>query len=134
VKLADRIHLVASGQLGVGLTDDFDCHVYLLDGGGEYALIDAGGGRDTEGLLRQVADDGLDPTRIRTLLLTHGHADHAAGAAALRARLGLRVIASAPVARYLREGDERAISLEAARRAGAYPTVSRSRPARSTRN
>jgi glyoxylase-like metal-dependent hydrolase (beta-lactamase superfamily II) len=91
VRLAERVHLVASGQLGVGLTDDNDCRVYLLDGGAEYALIDAGGGRDTEGLLGQAAGDGLDPARIRTLLLTHAHADLAAGAAALRARLGTTV-------------------------------------------
>lgn len=49
MRLAERVHLVASGQLGVGLTDDHDCHVYLLDGGAEYALVDAGGGRDTGG-------------------------------------------------------------------------------------
>jgi hypothetical protein len=33
VRLAERVHLVTSGQRGVGLTDDYDCRVYLLDGG-----------------------------------------------------------------------------------------------------
>jgi hydroxyacylglutathione hydrolase len=121
VKIADRIHIVASGRLGFGLTDDFDCHVYLVDGGSEYALIDAGGGRDIDGIVAQITGDGLDPARVRQLLLTHAHADHAAGAAPLRQRFGLRVVASPTVARYVREGDERAVSLDVARRAGSYP-------------
>jgi hydroxyacylglutathione hydrolase len=121
VKVAEGVHVVASGRHGFSLTDDYDCHVYLIDGGDEYALIDAGGGRDPDGLIAQVEADGLDPRRIRKLLLTHGHGDHAAGAAALRQRLGLEVLASPTVARYVREGDERAISLDAARVAGAYP-------------
>lgn len=122
MKIADRIHIVASGRFGFSLTDDFDCHVYLLDGGSEYALIDAGGGRDIAGLLAQIEGDGLDPRRVRKLLLTHGHADHAAGAAALRERLGLRVCASPPTAQYVRDGDVRAISLDVAKQAGAYPS------------
>jgi hydroxyacylglutathione hydrolase len=121
VKIADRIHIVASGRLGFGLTDDFDCHVYLVDGGSEYALIDAGGGRDIDRIVAQITGDGLDPARVRQLLLTHAHADHAAGAAPLRQRFGLRVVASPTVARYVREGDERAVSLDVARRAGSYP-------------
>ena len=46
MKIAPGIHIVGSGRQGFGLTDDYDCHVYLVDGGDEYALIDAGGGRD----------------------------------------------------------------------------------------
>lgn len=121
MKIADRIHIVASGRLGFGLTDDLDCHVYLVDGGREYALIDAGGGRDIDGIVAQIEEDGLDPGRVRYLLLTHGHADHAAGAAGVRRRFDLRVLASPEVARYLRAGDERAVSLDIARKAGAYP-------------
>src|SRR5688572_20681828 len=103
------------------MTDDYDCHVYLIDGGDEYALIDAGGGRDRDGLIANVEADGLDPRRLRQLLLTHAHGDHAGGAAALRERLGLTVLASPTAARYVRDGDERAISLDVARVAGAYP-------------
>lgn len=121
MKITDRIHLVASGKLGFSMTDEYDCHVYLLDGGDEYALIDAGAGRDIAGMLAQIEEDGLDPGRVRQLLLTHGHADHAAGAAGLHQQLGVRVLASAQVARYMRAGDERAISLDVARRAGVYP-------------
>src|SRR6266542_3501144 len=121
MKIAPDIHIVGSGQAGFGLTDDYDCHVYLLDGGTEYALIDAGGGRDTDGILRLIEGDGIDSKRVKYLLLTHAHADHAAGAAGLRERLGIRVIASPEVAKIIAAGDARAASLEAAKQAGGYP-------------
>jgi glyoxylase-like metal-dependent hydrolase (beta-lactamase superfamily II) len=129
MRLTERVHLVASGRLGFSLTDDYDCHVYALDGGAEVGLIDAGGGRSTEALIANLRADGLDPARVRHLLLTHAHGDHAAGAAGLRELLpGLRVNASREAAPWLREGDERAISLDVARRAGMYPPDFRLRP------
>ena len=121
MKFTDRIHVVGSGQMGFGLTDDFDCHVYLIDGGSEIALIDAGGGRNPDAIVRIIAADGLAPRRVRSLLLTHAHADHAAGAAGLRERLGLRVLASPEVAGIVSAGDSRAASLDAAQSAGGYP-------------
>jgi hydroxyacylglutathione hydrolase len=121
MKIADRIHIVGSGRSGFNLTDAYDCHVYLLDGGGEYALVDAGGGRDPDGIVRLIEQDGLDPRRVTQLLLTHAHADHAAGAAGLRDRLAVRVQASADVARFVSEGDAAAASLDVARKAGVYP-------------
>ena len=89
MKIADRIYLVGSGDLGLSMTDAFDCHVYLVDGGSEAALIDAGGGRDIAAILKIVEDDGIPLDRIRSLLLTHGHADHAAGELVLRVVLSL---------------------------------------------
>ncbi len=65
--------------------------------------------------------DGLQVDSIRSALITHGHLDHAGGAAGLRARLGLQVLATPPTADFLRRGDEDAISLTAARQAGMYP-------------
>jgi len=121
VKIAEGVYLVGSGRSGFGLTDDYDCHVYLLDGGDTYVLVDAGSGRATQAIVAQIEADGLDPRRVRQILLTHGHADHAAGAAALRERLGAVVLASPEVARFVRDGDDRAISLDVARTAGLYP-------------
>ena len=48
--------------------------------------------------------------RVVKILLTHGHADHAAGAAGLREALGLRVLAARPIAEALRRGDESVLS------------------------
>jgi hypothetical protein len=36
MKLTERIYLVGSGSQGFGLTDDYDCHVYLGEHGPEY--------------------------------------------------------------------------------------------------
>ena len=95
MRLAPGVHLVGSGE--IGLSDPWDAHVYLLDGGEELALVDAGcGQRDSiDRILINVVADGLDPARITRLLVTHWHPDHAGGAAGLRQRLGLSVHAPA---------------------------------------
>lgn len=104
MKILDHIHLVGSGS--AGLSNPGDCHVYLIDAGAELALVDAGCGVETQRILDNVAADGLDPARIRTLLLTHAHRDHAGGCRALKQLLGpeLRIVASAAEARLLAEG------------------------------
>ncbi len=94
MRITPGVHLVGSGE--IGLSDAWDAHVYVLDGGSELALIDAGcGARDSlERILANIADDGLDVSRLRSLLLTHWHPDHAGGASLARSRLGLRVHAA----------------------------------------
>lgn len=129
MKLAERLYLVGSGSMGFDLTDPFDCHVYLLDGGDELALVDVGAGMGAEAILENVRAEGFDPARIRHLLLTHAHGDHAGGAARMRALLGgPAVYLSGTVARALRTGDERAVSLDVAKRAGIYPPDYRLEP------
>ncbi|MGQ9600462.1 MAG: MBL fold metallo-hydrolase, partial [Anaerolineae bacterium] len=121
MRLLERLYLVGSGSWGLNLTDDLDCHVYLLDGGSEAALIDAGGGRNIDLILKNIEDDGIPLHRVRTLLLTHGHADHAAGAAGLREALGLQVCAAQELMESLAVGDGWGISLGQAKAAGLYP-------------
>lgn len=122
MKLLDGVHLVGSGSLGFGLTDDYDCHVYLLDGGDELALVDVGAGMGAEQIIENVRREGFDPGRIQHLLLTHAHGDHAGGAARMRRLLDdPAVYLSGAVASYLREADEVGISLGPAKAAGIYP-------------
>lgn len=122
MRLNARTHLVGSGSLGFGLSDDFDCHVYLLDGGSELALVDAGAGMGLEMILERIEQQGLDQNRIKKLILTHAHTDHAGGAAATARRLGdVELVAHPETARRLREGDSEAIGLERAKAAGFYP-------------
>jgi glyoxylase-like metal-dependent hydrolase (beta-lactamase superfamily II) len=64
VQLAERIHLVGSGSFGFDLTDPYDCHVYLLDGGSELALVDVGAGMGAERIVANVERAGFDPQRI----------------------------------------------------------------------
>src|SRR3981081_3153401 len=84
MRLSERVHLVGSGSNGFDLTDAYDCHVYLIDGGEELALIDVGAGMGAEAILDNARRDGFDPARIRHLILTHGHGDHAGGAPRMR--------------------------------------------------
>jgi len=122
MKIADRIHLVGSGTLGFDLSDPYDCHVFLLDGGEELAVIDTGAGMGAERILANIRADGFDPARVRQIVLTHAHVDHAGGAARLRGLLGgPAVLASAACADWVRTGDEAKVSLDVAKRAGFYP-------------
>ncbi len=122
MRLTPQVHLVGSGAGGFHLTDAYDCHVYLVDGGSEAALVDAGIGAGTDEILANVRAAGVALDAVRLLLLTHAHPDHAGGAAPLRERLpALEIAASPPVAEWVGKGDEEAMSLEAGRRAEFYP-------------
>jgi hydroxyacylglutathione hydrolase len=85
IRLHDCIYLVGSGE--IGLSDPWDCHVYLVDGGSELALIEAGSGHGTSlaDIARNVSACGFRPANIKRILLTHWHPDHAGGAAQWRA-------------------------------------------------
>ncbi len=122
MRVEEGLHLVMSGGGGFDLTDAFDCNVFLFDAGnGEYVLFDAGAGRDPRAVEAILAADGIQPGAIRHLFLTHGHADHSGGARGLRDSLALAVHAGPLTAPMVVAGDEAAISLDRARRAGIYP-------------
>lgn len=122
MQLTDRVHLVGSGSSGFDLTDEWDAHAYLLHGGEQAALVDAGLGRGVEALLDNVAAAGVDPAALRLLLVTHAHPDHCGAAAALARRLPhLRVAASAEVAGWLAHADAAAMSVEVGKRAEFFP-------------
>lgn len=122
MQLTPEIHLVGSGSGGFDLTDPYDCHVYLVDGGGEAALVDAGIGASADAILANVDAAGIARDRIRMLVLTHAHPDHSGGAAALRERLPeLTIFASPDVASWIRAGDEDAMSLDVGKRSELYP-------------
>lgn len=120
--LTDTVALVGSGDIGgMGITHPLDCHVYLLDGGTEMALIDAGSGFDAARIVEQIDLQGVDIKRVNYLLLTHGHFDHAGGAHPLAQLLGLTVVCGAETARMLSSGDEIGTGLATARANGLYP-------------
>jgi glyoxylase-like metal-dependent hydrolase (beta-lactamase superfamily II) len=121
MKICDGIYIVASGDAGYALSDPYDCSVYLIGGGSELALIDTGAGIQPEQFMRLIKAEGFNPTDIKYALLTHGHADHSGGAYFLHQHCGTEILASSQTARFVSEGDEDAISLRQAKRAGAYP-------------
>jgi glyoxylase-like metal-dependent hydrolase (beta-lactamase superfamily II) len=123
VELLDGVWRVG----GAGLTDDLDCHCYLvLDGAGGF-LVDTGTGRAAARWLDAVSSV-CDPSALTGVVVTHYHADHAGGTAAARAA-GLTVLASAETAAALAVADEDRTSLAVARAAGVYPPEYRLAPA-----
>lgn len=123
MKLTSDLHVVGGGYFGFGLSGHLDCHVFVLNSGDELALVDPGMGidRDFDTILDNIRDDGLDPGKIRKLILTHYHCDHIGAAAEAQKRLDVEVIASAFSAPVIREADEEAVALNVAKAAGFYP-------------
>ncbi len=122
IKVDEGIFMVGSGKYGTQISDPMDCNVYMLDGGGgEYAMIDAGGGVDPERIAANIARIGISPTQIQYLLLTHGHGDHAAGAVYFHRQYGMQVITSKEILPWIERGDRDKVSITVAVRAGVYP-------------
>lgn len=123
MKLTPHVSVVGGGRFGFGLSGKLDCHVYLLDGGSELALVDPGLGlgHDVDTILDHIRADGHDPARIRKLILTHYHCDHIGAAAEVAARLDVEVITSRFSAPVVRSGDAKAVALDVAQAAGFYP-------------
>lgn len=67
---------------------------YLVNTSDGLVLIDAGYARTVDWLLDSVKASGFDPARIRYILVTHSHTDHAGGAARLQQLTGARVAMS----------------------------------------
>ena len=129
MQLADRIHLVGSGSFGFDLSDPYDCHVYLLDGGSELALVDVGAGMGAEEIATNVRRAGFDPERVRRIVCTHAHGDHAGGAARMHELLpDAELCISRELGDFVRTGDEEATSIGLAKRAGIYPADYRLEP------
>ncbi len=106
MKILDHVYLVGSGATGI--SDPGDCHVYLLDGGSELALVDAGCGINSVRILENIDRHGFDPSAVHALLITHAHRDHAGGCRSLKTALsggnGLRLMASHAEGSLLAEG------------------------------
>jgi hydroxyacylglutathione hydrolase len=128
VRLTQRISVVGGGATGLGISHALDPNVYLLSGGEELALVDAGAGWGEDRFLDNVRSLGYEPERIRHIFLTHAHADHAGGAASLAERLGAQVYLSELEREALENADEEALGLSIARRNGYYPEDYRLRP------
>jgi hypothetical protein len=64
MQLTEWIWLVGSGLQGFGLTNDFDCHVYLVDCGASAVLVDSGAGIEADRIGAEIAAAGFTPERI----------------------------------------------------------------------
>ena len=101
MKITGEVFQVGGG----GLTSPEDAAIYLVRFGESAALVDAGCGYGVERLLKNIRHAGVEPAEIEFLLITHCHFDHTGGAAALKKRLGCKVVAHQLDAPYLETGD-----------------------------
>lgn len=122
MRLTREVHVVGGGDYGFNLSHRLDSHVYLVNGGDELALIDAGFGPGTEEILQNIRQDGLDPGRISKIIVTHYHADHAGGSARMRKATGASLWAPREAAATIRNADAEQIGLNWAKRFGFYPS------------
>ncbi len=67
-------------------------NAHLVRAGDRAFLVDSGSRETADALLAELRAAGVEPASLRAVILTHGHADHAGGAARLAA-LGVPVVA-----------------------------------------
>jgi glyoxylase-like metal-dependent hydrolase (beta-lactamase superfamily II) len=121
MRIAKDIYLVGGGD--IRLSNPSDCHIYLVDGGRERCLIDAGVGLDHHLILENIRQDGFSPKRdIDYILITHAHSDHGGGAKLMRQATGAKVIAPLGEAVFIEEGGEDLeFGLRVTKKSGVYP-------------
>ncbi|MCI8418208.1 MAG: MBL fold metallo-hydrolase [Lachnospiraceae bacterium] len=118
MKLLKDIYLVGSGEFSI--SDAFDCHVYLIDGGEDAVLIDCGVGRSPERICKNV-EEHLPLNRVSRVLLTHLHADHCGGAFYFQEQ-GIKVWAPRKEAEAIRSQPGEALeAFRLAKNGGCYP-------------
>ena len=127
MKLSDDVYLVGGGDYGFNLTHRLDCHTDVVDGD-ELVLIDAGFGPGTDQIVAAMRGDGLDPSRVARIVVTHYHADHAGGCVAMARATGAEVWAPAEAAETIRVADAERIGLTWAQSFGFYPADYRLEP------
>ncbi|MBI3298821.1 MAG: MBL fold metallo-hydrolase [Elusimicrobia bacterium] len=84
IRLAEGVHRLESGGF---------VNSYLITGGSDLTLIDAGPARRAPALLAELKANGYSPTDIGRVVVTHVHADHVGGLSLLLTQRHIRVFA-----------------------------------------
>jgi glyoxylase-like metal-dependent hydrolase (beta-lactamase superfamily II) len=77
----------------------------MIDFNGELVMIDAGAGRSSRILQKNIEEEGLNPKAISTLILTHCHIDHIGSAPYFRDNFGCKIVIHDLDADAVEEGD-----------------------------
>jgi glyoxylase-like metal-dependent hydrolase (beta-lactamase superfamily II) len=102
IAVTEDIYLVG----GADITDPRDCAVYLLDLG-DLVLIDAGAGPSYDEIARNIKQLGLNPNKLRAVILTHCHIDHIGAAPKFREAFGTQIIMHHLDAEPVEQGNDR---------------------------
>ena len=77
---------------GSGITSADDAAIYLIDFAGELVMIDAGAGKSSSQMVRNIEMLGLNPANLSCLILTHCHIDHIGSAPFFKKQYGMKII------------------------------------------
>lgn len=78
---------------GPEITGSGDCCVYLIDTDSDLVLVDSGLGQTFGSLVKNIENLNFDLGRLRTIVVTHGHVDHAGSLAKFRENFGIDIVA-----------------------------------------
>ncbi len=98
-KIFERVFLVG----GPEITDGRDCCVYLVDGGNELALVDAGLGLSCRKIMENIRTLGMEPSLLKYVVATHGHIDHIGGLSYFQSK-GVKIVSHELENRAVSEG------------------------------
>ncbi|SMF77924.1 subclass B3 metallo-beta-lactamase SIQ-1 [Allosphingosinicella indica] len=97
-KIADGLYHVGSRDIAA----------FLIDGGKDgLVLLDAGVPDFAPRVIENIRTLGFDPKRVRILLNSQAHFDHAGGLAAIQKATGAKLLLSAPDAALMKRGGKR---------------------------
>ncbi|PKN63987.1 MAG: Zn-dependent hydrolase [Deltaproteobacteria bacterium HGW-Deltaproteobacteria-10] len=90
---------------GPDVTAADDAAIYLIDFTDELVLIDAGAGRSTAQIIRNIEMLGLNPASVSHLILTHCHIDHIGSAPYFQQHYNTKIVIHELDAPPLEKGD-----------------------------
>ena len=87
-EIIDGIYLIG----GPNITSADDAAIYLIDFASDVVMIDAGAGRSSTQIVRNIEMLGFNPANISHLILTHCHIDHIGSVPFFKERYGTKIL------------------------------------------
>ena len=100
-EIIEGIYLIG----GPNITSADDAAIYLIDFASDLVMIDAGAGRSSAQIVRNIEMLGFNPANISHLISTHCHIDHIGSAPFFRDRYGTKIVIHELDAKALESGD-----------------------------